>query len=220
MTRPAHSCRIDVITANIEYHDPVPELREALEQDKPDLAFIQQANPAVPWLHTLPGYNLRRVGDTAEAHDLAMLVRKGHRVTRQTPIAVPGSGWTGPIHGLEHGPKIFHGALVNDLFWAVNVHIPTRTPASNAEARRRCFDRLAEFAEHHPHRPLLMGGDWNTGKADLRPFAERIGARVAGEGIDLYVFRDMGLVGKPAGVPRPRDTHGWVRATFEIGDNR
>lgn len=219
MNRPAHPARLRVMTANIEYHDRAPQLATALQGKSVDVAFIQQANPAIQFLHGIRGMHLHRVGDTAEAHDLAMLVRNGHRITRQVPIQVPGSEWTGPIHGLHHGDKVFHAALIDDLVWVVNVHIPTQRPESNHAARERCFDRLAEFAENHPQRPILMGGDWNTPASALAPFAERIGAEVTGTGIDVFLGRGVRHVGRgTTSVPRPSDTHGWVIADFEIGD--
>jgi hypothetical protein len=204
------------MTANIEYIHAPELLAAALEENAVDIAFIQQANPVVRYLGDIDGYHLHRVGITTEAHDLAMLVHRGHKVTEQKAIRVPGSRWTGPIHGNRHGRKVFHAALIDDLFWAVNIHLPTQRPTTNANARYASFDRLAQFADHRAGRPIVMGGDWNTSVHGLEPFASRIDGHVAGSGIDNFVYRGAHHFDTNDRIPRPGGTHGWVIADFAV----
>lgn len=177
----------------------VAELREVIKTQRPDLIFLSEAKNLYGDLESL-GYTVVQLpsrplapGMYPESANIAVLVRNGVELHKAKPLRMK-LRWRGPKHGLPHDPRVYRSVTVtvDGLKWKVGgFHLPFGQAARNESDARivRWFNAATK------RRPVIAVGDMNMRLADLRSrIAGKAGAKAAGTGIDLTVFKRCRLV--------------------------
>ena len=206
--RPTHSRDLSLFVANVEYHDDTDAV---LRTHKPDLALLQQANR----VGSKKGYRTKRFRFSAEAKDIKTLVAKDIPVEARKALTMK-LPWIGPKAGRRHGGRVYT-ALDLGFCWVVNVHFPTGGPhGPNANAWAESAERLAQFFNRHPNKPVLAAGDWNATHAELAPLVKRIDGRITTGGkVDHVLYRGARHI-STEDIAQPHYAHGWFISTYRI----
>lgn len=194
---------LSVVTFNVSATQRGDQLRANLprmivDAGTPKVVALQEAYG----LHaSVPGYRLvgargEAAGGRPDALGCQLLVRDGVPIARRWILRVEGPWWVGPHQGHKHPPRVYVGVTVESggRRWDVlDVHRVPGGFARNREAYvaedRALLGWVLDRREEHPHRPIVLPGDWQhppTEHDRLRPWdvARRIGGHMAFAGID------------------------------------
>ena len=190
--------RLKVIAWNVyEGHDPATVEGEVVAMTGlhwPHIVALFEAKNLHGRLR-VPGYRViqlrpvRNPGRMTETANVALLVRDGVRIKRRGALRMKRT-WRGPVHGHLHDPRVYRFVVVKPRrlgpAWKVGgFHLPfgTAPRAESFRRMRRWFRRSSD------RRPVVAVGDMNGNAALMRArVGDRVGARVAGHGVDLAIF--------------------------------
>lgn len=208
------------ITASMESRNQVPELRDLIARTEPDVVNMSQAYNIADWAKRVGrdlGYRFHqpRKFFNREAHCVGLLIKEDIDITDKHVLRMH-EEWKGPKSGLEHKPRIYPGLGLSREAIELNLigmHAPTHNmPDAQAETWRR----LNLFADRHPHRPLVVVGDFNAQAAELarvQPQFEVCG----GTKVDHLEFQGKGVAHKSTQRHHvPDGLHGFVGFVLEM----
>lgn len=201
-----------IFVANIEAVRR-PPLGEAINDYRPALVLLQQANRAEN-LDDFDGYRAVGFRFSIEARGIKALVRDDVKVLRRKSLVMK-RRWVGPKAGKGHEPRVYLAMLVKIdglKVWVVDVHLPTRNcPEAQAESLRR----LRKWALRR-RRPVVIAGDFNMPHANVVTWASKVGGFVSILGsVDFAVSRGLKVRKSRPRLAPAGPYHGWGVIKFE-----
>lgn len=204
VARPAYKdVELEVVSWNVFIGSPVKKVREELTKiiDKwnPDVIYLYEASHLFGELDGL-GYVVRQLkprptkpGHISNNGNIVAMVRNGLKVEKSA-VARMKEYWKGPKHGRNQDPRVYRFVKVRKqgVVWKVGgFHLPFGT-----EARRESVLYIRRFLNVKvPNRPAIALGDMNLNEADTtKKIARPTDSKVAGERIDLAVYKNCDLV--------------------------
>lgn len=218
----AHAQRwpaVRILTANIAGNEWVPALREVIGHRGPDVVIVTEAYRARRFLRSIGGYRSYqyRRWRGVEAPGIAVLVRRGHKVTHRQPMTMRRT-WRFKGGRLRR-PRVYPTLQVDGMP-VVGVHFPPHgADGANAAAWRESWVRVSHWLERHKG---AAPGDWNELRHELAALVTPPLQLIVGTKVDhLITTRDLRHVGttrlhdeQPAGM------HGWVLYSIQERDPR
>lgn len=175
--------RLVVLTANVEGHTFLPELREKLYNHNPQIVVVEEALNACDTLQTIArehGYQLvqaRDDGRCTSRSSTAVLVKNGIQIHAKWFMQMTES-WTGPQGG-DQPPRWYPVVRIraNGYFWrVVGVHFPwvgfkADSPCEfrtgqNLVAWNESWSRVRQYFDGENIR-TIAAGDWNAKSCQL-----------------------------------------------------
>lgn len=219
--------QITVIDWNVyirhDVHDVHFELMEMIHQHGPDVIVLQEAKHLYGRLSGL-GYKVyqlkpmsddqkHRKGYRRAAGNIAILLRSNHKPSGIFTMLMH-RFWRGPKLGAMQDPRVYRWVRFkkNNVVWKIaGWHFPF-----GGKARHETIRRVRRWFKHSwPGRPVIGIGDYNLPKPAVRKsIADPVGARMAGYGIDLAVYKNCLLV-EHAELGRHGSDHPAVLFVFE-----
>lgn len=207
---------LTVLTANIASKARVPELPGVLKNQNPHVAVITEAYHARKFLRSIPGYrNLQyaRKKYGSEGPDVALLVRKGVKVSRRRALKMA-LEWVGPQGG-EHDGRVYPSinVRVDDFWWRVlGIHFPTRNNPKAQDESERAVEKWLLADE----RRGVASGDYNQTSPMINGWLPKVADLAVGTKVDHTVFKGDIKHTKTIRLAKaqPEGMHGWVVYKF------
>lgn len=180
------------VKVDASLNEILKHIEKIIGEEDPDLLLLAEAKHLRGHLNGL-GYEIFQLKATSADANIAVMVRDGLNVKRNFVLRMK-ERWIGPRAGVNQDPRVYRTIKVEKggIVWKVGgFHFPFGTAArrESVKAVRKWFRVTTK------KRPVIAVGDWQRGEGPIKAnVADLVGARISGDGLDLAIFKNCGLV--------------------------